>query len=147
MSKLTPLTRKFIVRCSCVHLAILVRLSCDFLLAVRTTQDKYTCSAFIVRCEHDNGTGTLRRLRPYDNTPNQCTNIINFFSLCTSPAEVTDQNMALPPQRLLVLDLELQLQEAQERHDVILMTLIRQRQRENARRYRRWWVKPLIMRK
>ena len=72
--------------------------------------------------------------------------ILSFFSLCTSPAEVTD-HMALVPQRLLVLDLELQLQEDQERHDVILMALVQQRQRENARRYRRWWVKPWIMRR
>ena len=73
MSKLTPRTRKFIVRCSCEHLAILVRLSCDFSPAVRTTQDKYTCSAFIVRCEQDNGRGTLRWLRVYDNTSKQST--------------------------------------------------------------------------
>ena len=53
----------------------------------------------------------------------------------------------IPHQRLHALALEIQLHQAQEQHDVILMTLFRQRQRERGRRRLRWWVKPWIMRR
>ena len=56
-------------------------------------------------------------------------------------------NMALiPPQRLRVLFLQAQLHAAEQEHDVALMALIRERQRQQRGR-RRFWVRPWIERR
>lgn len=53
----------------------------------------------------------------------------------------------IPPQRLRVLMLQEQLQVAAYEHDVALLALIRERERQQGRRRRRWWVRPWIERR
>ena len=50
----------------------------------------------------------------------------------------------IPPQRLRLLQLRLQLEEVEDRHAAILGAIIQQRQNRNPRRRRRWWVRPWI---
>ena len=53
----------------------------------------------------------------------------------------------IPPQRPRVLMLQEQLQVAAYEHDVVLLALIRERERQQRCRRRRWWVRPWIERR
>ena len=55
--------------------------------------------------------------------------------------------LPIPPQRLRVLLLQEHLQVAAHEHDVALLALIRERERQQGRRRRRWWVRPWIERR
>ena len=53
----------------------------------------------------------------------------------------------IPPQRLRLIHLHRLLQRQRNRHAIILAAIIRERQRANERRQRRWWVRPWLERR
>ena len=55
--------------------------------------------------------------------------------------------MAIPPQRLRLVQLRANLERARRRHDHILVALLaeEEQQARRVRRRRRWWVKPWLL--